>query len=165
MALNTIASRNRRILMFVAALLMLTIASAARSRPDHPIVGADRSASLGEQTSVPAPVMSTLRRACFDCHSDETRWPWYTALPFASLLIERDVKAGRGQLNLSHWTQYNPFDRADLLDEMCQVISTGKMPLWQYRMTHPEARLSTADITAICDWSQHEATRLVQGGS
>ena len=150
---------------FAAALMMLVIASAARSRPNQPVVGADPSASLGERTPVPAPVMSTLRRACFDCHSDETRWPWYAALPFTSLLIERDVKAGRGQLNLSRWTHYNPVDRADMLDMMCQLVSTGKMPLWPYRMMHPEARLSTTDIAALCDWSRDEATRLMEGGS
>ncbi len=106
--------------------------------------------------------MSTLRRACFDCHSDETRWPWYATLPFASRLIERDVKDGRGQLNLSRWMQYNAFDRADLLDKMCQLASSGRMPPWQYRLMHPEARMSAAEVVTFCAWSQYEANRLVQ---
>jgi len=107
--------------------------------------------------------MSTLRRACFDCHSDETRWPWYATLPLASHLIERDVTEARAQLNLSRWMQYNPFDRADLLDKMCQRASIGTMPPWQYRMMHSEARLSVTDVVTLCAWSQDEATRLVQG--
>jgi hypothetical protein len=143
---------------------MVAIGSAARSRPNQPVVAADRSISLNVRTPVPAPVMSTLRRACFDCHSDETRWPWYAKLPVASHLIESDVTEGRSQLNLSRWTQYNPFDRADMLDKICQKAATGKMPPWQYGMLHPEARLSATDVTALCDWSQHEATRLVEGG-
>jgi hypothetical protein len=155
----------RRWRVLVAALVMLAIGSAARSRPPEAVVGADPSLSLNVRTPVPAAVMSTLRRACFDCHSDETRWPWYAALPIASHLIERDVTEGRGQLNLSRWTQYNPFDRADLLDKICQRASTGQMPPWQYRMMHSDARLSETDVTALCDWSQREAQRLVQGGS
>lgn len=149
----------------VAALVMLAIGSAARSRPHQPIDGADPSTALNGRTPVPAPVLSTLRRACFDCHSDATRWPWYAALPLASHLIERDVTEGRGQLNLSRWTQYNAFDRADMLDKICERASTGKMPPWQYRMLHPEARLSETDTTALCQWGQREAARLVQGGS
>jgi Haem-binding domain len=92
--------------VLVAALVMVAIGSAARSHPEHTVVSADPSASLNVRTPVPPPVMSTLRRACFDCHSDETRWPWYATLPLASHLIERDVTDGRAQLNLSRWTQY-----------------------------------------------------------
>ena len=146
-----------------AALVMLAIASAARSRPAPPGAGVDPSASLNPRTPVPAPVMSTLRRACFDCHSDETRWPWYAAVPVASHLIDRDVTEARSQLNLSRWTQYNPFDRADMLDKMCQLASSGTMPPWQYRIMHRQARLSATDVATLCGWTQSEAARLVQG--
>jgi cytochrome c len=149
----------------VAALVMLAIGSAARSRPHEPVAGATPSTSLNAQTNVPTHVLSTLRHACFDCHSDETRWPWYAALPVASHLIESDVTEGRGQMNLSRWTQYNAFDRADMLDKICERASTGKMPPWQYRIMHSEARLSPTDIAGLCEWSQREAARLVQGGS
>jgi hypothetical protein len=84
-------------------------------------------------------------------------------LPIASRLIERDVTAARGQLDLSHWTQYNPFDRADLLDKMCTLASTGKMPPWPYRVMHPGAGLSAGDVAALCAWTADEATHLVQG--
>jgi cytochrome c len=159
--------RLRRAL--VAALVIMVIGSAARSRPSsrpsNLVADADPSAPVNLGTPVPVPVMSTLRRACFDCHSDETRWPWYAALPAASHLIERDVTEARGQLNLSRWTQYNTFDRADMLDKMCQLASIGKMPPWQYRTLHADARLSATDVRALCTWTQHEATRLVQGGT
>jgi len=147
----------------VATLLIVTVGSAARSCSERVAVGTDPSASAAGRTPFPAPVMSTVRRACFDCHSDETRWPWYAALPFASRLIERDVKDGRGQLNLSRWMQYNAFDRADMLDKMCQLASSGRMPPWKYRLMHPDARVSAAEAVTFCAWSQYEANRLVQG--
>ena len=151
--------------VLVAALVIGAIASAARSHQKQPAVGSAFSVSLNARTRVSAPVLPTLRRACFDCHSDETRWPWYAALPVASHLIERDVMQGRRQLNLSRWTQYNAFARAEMLDKICQLASRGEMPPWPYRMLHSEARLSADDVTALCTWSQHEATRLVQEGS
>jgi len=146
-----------------AVLVMVAIASAARSRTTLPVAGAVPSTSVSLPTHVPTPVMSTLRRACFDCHSDETRWPWYATLPIASHLIARDVAEAREQLDLSRWTQYNPFDRADMLDKMCQLASSGKMPPQPYRILHPAARLSATDLATLCTWTQDEATRLVQG--
>ena len=153
--------RLRRVML--AVLVMTAIASAARSRPNLPVAGATPSASLSLRTHVPTSVMSTLRRACFDCHSDETHRPWYATLPIASHLIERDVTEAREQLNLSRWTQYNPFDRADMLDKMCQLASSARMPPKRYRILHPAARLSATDLATLCTWTQDEATRLVRG--
>jgi hypothetical protein len=96
-------------------LVVVAIGSAARSRSRQRDVQSDSAAS-SMRILAPAPVMSTLRRACFDCHSNETRWPWYSTLPIASWLVEGDVKEGRGQINFSRWGQYNPFDRADMVD-------------------------------------------------
>ena len=155
----------RRDRLIPVGLLILLIASAARSYSRLPELPADPTDGVDASTVVPAPVMSTLRRACFDCHSNETRWPWYSALPVASWLIEHDVREGRGQLNFSRWTRYNKFERADLLDKACEKATKRDMPLWQYRILHREARLSEADIAALCAWSRHEATRLVGAGS
>ena len=149
----------------VVGLALLAIASVVRAQFRQPDALPDPADGLNARAVVPAPVMLTLRRACFDCHSNETRWPWYSTLPIASWLLERDVTAARGQLNFSRWAQYNPFDRAGLLDKVCELATAGRMPLPRYLMLHDEARLSQADISRLCAWSQNEATRLVQGGS
>jgi len=155
----------RRDRLILIGLLILLIASAARSYSRLPELPANPADGVDANTLVPAPVMSTLRGACFDCHSNETRWPWYSALPVASWLIEHDVREGRGQLNFSRWTRYNKFERADLLDKACEKATKRDMPLWQYRILHREARLSEADIAVLCAWTRHEATRLVGAGS
>jgi hypothetical protein len=131
-------------------------------RPDAPV---DPAVELGSHTPVPVHVMSLLRRACFDCHSQETRWPWYSRLPLVSFLLERDVNAGRVLLNFSQWQLYNSYERAELLDKVCEMARTGVMPLRPYLMLHREARLSQADIALLCEWTSTESTRLVQGGS
>ncbi|MEO7190888.1 MAG: heme-binding domain-containing protein [Vicinamibacterales bacterium] len=125
---------------------------------------ADPALAVGSAARVPAAVLSTMQRSCFDCHSNDTRWPWYSWIPPASWLVVHDVKDGRGQLNFSRWADYNPYDRADLLDKVCDMVSKKRMPMWQYLLLHHDARLSDADVTALCDWSHVEADRLVQGG-
>ncbi len=155
----------RPVKIVIVGLALLAIASVVRAQFRQPDEVFDPADGLNARTAVPAAVMSTIHRACFDCHSNETRWPWYSKLPVASWLVERDVNEGRGQLNFSRWAQYNPFDRAGLLDKVCELATAGKMPLPRYLMLHHDARLSPTDIDQLCAWSQTEATRLVQGGS
>jgi hypothetical protein len=143
--------------------LAIGFAAMPGSHPAGP--RANPAAVLNARTEVPGQVMSTVRRACFDCHSNETRWPWYSAVPVVSWLIERDVMAGRGQMNFSRWAQYNPFDRADMLDKVCGLATSRKMPPLPYRVLHSDARLSDTDVAELCAWSRQEATRLVEGGS
>jgi hypothetical protein len=149
--------------MFVAGLLVLLVTSAVRSRARHAAVAIDPAIGIGATGAVPEPVLSMLRRACFDCHSEETVWPWYSSLPGVSWLIEGDVNAGRGQLNFSRWAHYNPYDRADLLDKVCREASARRMPLTPYRLLHAEARLSDAELAQLCEWTRREAARLEQG--
>jgi hypothetical protein len=78
------------------------------------------------------------RRACFDCHSNETRWPIYAGLPFVANMISGHVRDGRRALNFSEWDQ-----KQGELDDLGEVISGGEMPLADYVMMHPDARLSS----------------------
>ncbi len=80
------------------------------------------------------------QRACFDCHSNETIWPWDAYIAPASLLITGHVSEGRSRLNFSAWDQPN----ADF-EELRGVIQEGEMPPWDYLMMHPNARLTDAE--------------------
>ena len=77
------------------------------------------------------------RGACMDCHSDETRWPWYSNVAPVSWLVQRDVDQGRGALNLSEGTGET--------NQLAEVIREGSMPPWQYKPTHPDARLNARE--------------------
>ena len=150
--------------LLLVAFAILAIGSAARSRPSLSTVNSHASLASDVRTPVPAPVVSVLRRACFDCHSEETRWPWYARLPVASHLIERDVTDGRAQLNWSRWAEYNPFDRADILDKACDLVSKEMMPPWRYRILHSDAHVTSTEVADLCAWTRLEASRLTQGG-
>jgi hypothetical protein len=80
-------------------------------------------------------------RACFDCHSNETVWPWYTNIAPASWLVQYDVDEGREKFNFSDWLGY-PLKEAD---EFAEVIQEGEMPPAQYLLIHSEARLTDAE--------------------
>ncbi|MDI3339830.1 MAG: heme-binding domain-containing protein [Sphaerobacter sp.] len=86
------------------------------------------------------------RRACFDCHSNETRWPWYTNVAPVSWLVQRDVEEGRAKLNFSAWDRPEAREEAG---ESAKTVREGEMPPWYYLPLHPEARLSPEEQAAL----------------
>jgi hypothetical protein len=103
---------------------------------------------------VPVALRPVLDRACLDCHSDETRWPWYNRLPLISRMIQRDVDKGREHLNFSSWNGVTPYKpTANEIQEICDAVSDGVMPPRTYGMMHAAARLSDADKDAFCAWA------------
>jgi hypothetical protein len=84
------------------------------------------------------------QRACFDCHSNETVWPWYSQVAPSSWLLQKDVENGRSELNFSEWDK--PQDEADHAGKM---VTRKKMPLKKYLLLHPEARLTDEERDAL----------------
>jgi mono/diheme cytochrome c family protein len=79
-------------------------------------------------------------RTCFDCHSNRTRWPWYSWVAPASWLVQHDVDEGREHLDFTRFDQ-----RQRNAGECADQVRSGEMPLWQYTLLHPDARLSEAE--------------------
>lgn len=85
-------------------------------------------------------------RTCFDCHSNETAWPWYADIAPVSWRMQRHVDEGRETLNLSEWGS-----GGQEVDEIAEVVADGAMPPWDYLPLHPEARLSDEERAAFLD--------------
>jgi cytochrome c551/c552 len=85
-----------------------------------------------------------VKDACFDCHSNETTWPWYSKIAPSSWLLVHDVDEGRSTLNFSEWGQ----GEAEV-DEIVEVIDEGEMPPWYYALMHPKAKLSDSEKQAL----------------
>ena len=115
----------------------------------------DRSNPPVEEEIVVAPqVHSILKRACYDCHSNETIWPWYSQVAPASWLLAWDVHEGRDELNFSTWNRYSPKKRNKFIKEIWEEIEEGEMPPWFYLPLHPEASLSDQDRMVLREWSK-----------
>ena len=95
-------------------------------------------------------VISVIDRACRDCHSNSTVWPWYSRVAPVSWLIADDVRKGRAHLNFSEWDRLSPEAAKTRLNKACEELKDGGMPLWQYRLIHSEARLSEQEIDNFC---------------
>lgn len=109
------------------------------------------------EIQAPADVAAVLHRACYDCHSNETRWPWYSHVAPVSWLLQRDVTQGRRHVNFSEWTALPADRRAKKQKAVGKEVAAGEMPLWFYVPLHRDARLSTADKALLQSWASGTA--------
>lgn len=127
------------ILAIVVLLVLIQLVPYGRAHTNPPVV---------QEPAWDSPTTRTLaKRACFDCHSNETAWPWYTNVAPVSWMIQRHVDEGRQKLNFSDWGN----SREREVDEIAEVILEGEMPLPNYLPMHPEARLTPAEKQALID--------------
>jgi len=104
-------------------------------------------------SGVPAPVSSILQRACRDCHSDNTVWPWYADLPPVSWRIHSDVSRGRAFMNLSEWGEYSDDQRRGFRLAILTATQAGIMPPPKYVWMHRDAKLSDAELKVLQEWA------------
>lgn len=135
----------------------LLVAQGFRIEATNPPVSGD----IGAADEVGA----VLRRACYDCHSNETRWPWYSHVAPVSWLVAHDVDEGRAELNFSTWDVYRPEKRRKKLGECIKEIDEGEMPLWYYVLAHADAKLSDTEIETLRRWFESEIERLPPGAA
>ncbi|MCO6480949.1 MAG: heme-binding domain-containing protein [Phaeodactylibacter sp.] len=115
----------------------------------------------------PADVAQLIKDACYDCHSHETKYPWYTNIEPVSWWIKDHIEHGREHLNFSAWGAYDAEKKAHKAEECGEEVEKGKMPLKSYLPMHPEARLSDAQRERLSSWfmalaAKKEAAEQVQ---
>jgi hypothetical protein len=99
-------------------------------------------------------------RACQNCHSERTVWPWYSYVAPVSWLLERDVRCARAHLNVSRWGEYSVSQRETLLAAIGAAVRNRQMPPRRFTLLHPEALLSAAEAEQIYRWAHAERRRL-----
>ena len=133
-----------RLAAIAAAVIALGIQFVPVSRTNPPVVA---------EIEAPADVHAILKRACYDCHSNETKWPWYAYVAPVSWLIEKDVRQGRKRMNFSEWGNYHPDRQESKIQEILEQVEAGTMPLSIYLPMHPEAKLSDAERALLKQWA------------
>ncbi len=120
----------------------------------------DATQSIESRLQVTPPVTAIFDRSCNDCHSNRTRWPWYSNVAPVSWFVIDHVNEGRENMNLSEWGKYEPREIDGLLRKMCREVRSGGMPLSSYTPLHPGSKLSAEDVKTLCDWTDGERARL-----
>jgi hypothetical protein len=132
-----------------AVVFVVVIAAAQLVRPERAKPPTDASRAIQAQVGTATGLVAVLDRACRDCHSNETVWPWYTQVAPVSWLMAYGVSKGRKAVNFSEWAAYQPERQRTLLDASCQDATAGKMP-GVYTLVQPQTRLSPRDVETIC---------------
>jgi hypothetical protein len=127
------------------------------SKTNPPI---DPTQSIESRLQLTPPVTAIFERSCNDCHSNKTRWPWYSNVAPVSWFVIGHVNEGRENMNFSEWGRYTQRDNDSLLRQICREVRAGVMPLSSYTPLHPGSKLSAADVKTICDWTDAERARL-----
>jgi hypothetical protein len=138
--------------------IMIIIQFIGNKLPDN---SNDLSKDFALTENAPEEVKAILSKACYDCHSNQTIYPWYSYVAPVSWLVIKDVKEGRAELNFSEWSDQSKRRKIKILNEMAEEIEDKKMPLPVYTITHRDAKLSDAEIATITAWTKSVSGRIL----
>ncbi|MFL6229596.1 MAG: heme-binding domain-containing protein [Pyrinomonadaceae bacterium] len=150
----------RKILKWVVIViaLLFVVAQFVPTGMSNPPV--DQTRTVEARLHVTPEVESILARSCNDCHTQQTRYPWYSRVAPFSWLLANHIKEGRDHLNFSDWAGYDEEEQGILLQNICRITRRGAMPVNSYLYIHRDAKLSQADVQTLCNWTNAESERL-----
>lgn len=127
--------------------------------PSPPRTNPPEGRSIGHYVPLPLATSRLLGRACANCHSNRTHWPWYSRVAPFSWIVRSDVVNARQTMNFSEWTGDREL-ALGLLSAACSEMKRGYMPPARYTLVHPEARLSVKDVDEFCSWTRAQTNLL-----
>ena len=149
----------KKIVWIVILLIIVIIQIIPSGRPE---VIVDNPNDLVLNNHLPDSVKSILKNACYDCHSNETKYPWYAYVAPVSWLVSQDTWMGREHLNFSDWESYTKMDKAKQLGDIGEEVGDGVMPMPIYILMHPEAKLTLRQRELMVEWSDSFAEKIFE---
>jgi len=140
--------------------LVILLLAAQFVRPAKTNPASDESRAIQSHVEMNSEVSDILGRACYDCHSNATHWPWYSQVAPVSWFLVSHVNDGRRHLNFSEWAKYDRSKAAKKMQEIDEEVTNKAMPLSSYTLLHPEARLSDQERALISAWAKAESKRI-----
>lgn len=128
-------------------------------RPPLNESGPEAYAVFEEETQPNQEIRTLLESACYDCHSDHTRYPWYNQIAPVSYWLAQHVDEGKEHLNFSDWESYSPKKKDHKLEEIAEEVKGSEMPLREYTWTHEQARLTPEQRKLLVEWAEELRTR------
>lgn len=129
-------------------------------RPEKNEGAADAPQDVTHAVQVPESVMNTLKTACYNCHSNQTSYPWYAHISPVNWWLANHIEQGKKELNFSRFAQYDRKRMDHKLEEIAEEVEEGHMPLPAYTLLHQEARLSESQKIELGEWVNNERARL-----
>lgn len=100
----------------------------------------------------PENVRVMLKKSCYDCHSNQTYYPWYNQIAPVSWYLADHINDGRRHLNFSTWSEFPENRKNRRLNQSARLVRSGKMPLWDYKLVHPESDLTEQEKNELAEW-------------
>ena len=149
-----------KVMKWTASGCLILLIAAQFVRPEKTNPASDVSKAIQSHIEMEPAVSDVLGRACYDCHSNATEWPWYSKVAPVSWFLVSHVNDGRRHLNFSEWAGYDRSKALRKLHEIDEEVSSKAMPLSSYTFLHPEARLSEQERALVSEWAKAEGKRL-----
>lgn len=154
----------KKILKIIAVLLIVgLVAIQFINRPDKTVASEISNDDITKKVAVPADVQVILKRSCYDCHSSQTVWPWYSNIAPVSWLVADDVVKGRQKMNFNNWGKLSSTKQSKKFSDIVDEVTDGNMPLPKYTMIHKDAVLSEPDKQALLKWANEQKDKLENG--
>ena len=147
-----------KIILICLAIVFVLIQFVRIDRSNPPIAPEK---TMESAINVPAYIQQIMARSCNDCHSNKTVYPWYTQIAPVSWWLKNHINEGRRELNASEFASYALKKQEHKLEEICEQVRSGAMPLPSYLIVHREAVLAPTEIDAICAWTDAERKKIV----
>jgi hypothetical protein len=110
---------------------------------------------------IPTNVKQKIVNACYDCHSEKTKYPFYNQIAPVSWILARDIRRAKEHVNFSAWATYNRKDQIEILGDICDELTAGEMPLKSYVFMHSKAVINEKELKEICDWTEQAAEEIL----
>ncbi|MCF6306801.1 MAG: heme-binding domain-containing protein [Flavobacteriaceae bacterium] len=141
----------KKIIKYILIILIIALVVMQFIRPDKNEGGYESLAAFKTETNVPEEVFEILKTNCFDCHSNQTVYPWYAEISPLSYWFKDHIDEGKDELNFSEWKSYSVKKKDHKLEELVEEVEEGEMPLDSYTWIH--AKLSKKDRKTLIVWA------------
>ena len=135
------------LIIFIVIMILIQFITIDKENPIS-----DESKDFITINNPPEEIVETLKNACYDCHSNKTKYPWYSNVAPASWLIKEHINNGRRHLNFSIWEDYKEAKKEHKIDECIEMIKSGEMPMKGYVLFHSEAELTNEQKSSFIYW-------------
>lgn len=153
----------KKALRFLAAGSLLVLIIIQFIPVDLPENNSDHSKDMVQTENAPDEVKFILSKSCYDCHSNQTVYPWYSRVAPVSWLVAKDIREARDEMNFSEWAELSKRKKIKMLNELAEEVEEKKMPLKIYTVVHRDAILTDEEISIIKSWTKSQSDKIMGG--